>query len=397
MLDLRPSMLVIGAGMYVGGRGAGTDGTVLPTLMAAQSKGILGDIKIAATRPDSIDALKLKLGDLNNRLGLSVDFEGYPKIQGVDPSSYKEALAELQHPACAIVVTPDHSHCSITSDVIKAGVHPLVVKPLTPTISEAQELIRLIDQYQVYGAVEFHKRFDETNLLLRQALTDGKLGEVRYVTVEYSQKRMMKTVFESWVNRTNIFQYLGVHYVDLIYFLTRYKPIRCLALGQPDNIDTDNSIGMLDSIQVIIEWEESSSGKKFISTIVTNWIDPDTTTAMSDQKITVVGTAGRYQLDQKNRGANLVTQLNGVEEINPYFSQIYRGPDGELDIHGYGPRCITQFILDVRNIVSGRSELNDLLTTRPSFQDCLPATAVIEAANQSLELKGDWVMVQNYD
>ena len=389
-------MLVIGAGMYVGGRGAGTDGTVLPTLMAAQSKGILGDIKIAATRPESIDALRLKLEVLNDRLGLSVDFDGYPKKPGVDPDSYKEALADLQHPACAIVVTPDDSHCSITADVIKAGVHPLVVKPLTPTISEAQELVQLIDQYQVYGAVEFHKRFDETNLLLRQALIDGKLGDVRYITVEYSQKRMMRTVFESWVGRTNIFQYLGVHYVDLIYFLTRYKPLRCLALGQPDRVGTDNYTGLFDSIQVVIEWEESSSGKKFVSTIVTNWIDPDTTTAMSDQKITVVGTEGRYQIDQKNRGANLVTQLNGVEEINPYFSQIYRGPDGELDIHGYGPRCITQFILDVRNVVSGESALSDLLMTRPSFYDCLPSTAVIEAVNQSLEHNGDWVMVQNY-
>lgn len=392
MIDQKLSVLVIGAGMYVGGRGAGTDGTVLPTLMQAKTQGLISEIHVAATSRKSIETLEVQLANLNSRLGMDVSIKGYPSEDGSNPLAYRQALAEIKKPACAIIVTPDHTHAEITADVIRAGVHPLVVKPLTPIVAEAVDLITLAQEHNVYGAVEFHKRFDESNLLLRQAIRDGHLGEIRYITVEYSQRRMMQGVFQSWLDRTNIFQYLGVHYVDLIFFLTGATPARALATGQPSGSKPGEIYGA-DSIQVLIEWEYAESGESFVSTIATNWIDPDSTSAMSDQKINVVGTTGRYQMDQKNRGAQLVTQSQGVEDINPYFSQIYTGPDGSRSVTGYGPRCIIQFLADVGDMEAGNLNKNDLIGQRPTFNDCLPSTAVVEAVNQSLEQRGEWVQV----
>ena len=390
MGDKLPSVLVIGAGMYVGGRGASTDGTVLPSLMQAQNTGVIGEILVAATSRDSIEALEVKLAELNQRMGTSVAFRGYPSDGGRDPVAYRRALEELPRPGCAVVVVPDHLHASITADVIRAGVHPLVVKPLTPTVAEARELIELAEAHGVYGAVEFHKRFDETNLLLRQALADGRLGDLRYFTVEYSQRRMMRQVFGSWVKDTNIFQYLGVHYADLVYFLTGARPVRALATAQPTRERTTGA----DAIQALVEWEDPATGQRFVSTIVASWIDPDTSSAMSDQKITAVGTRGRYQIDQKHRGAQLLVEGRGVEDVNPYFSQIYVGPDGTFGVHGYGPRCITQFLTDVGDLASGRSRREDLIARRPSFQQALPSTAVVEAVNRSLPLDGEWIAIE---
>ena len=387
-----PSVLVIGAGMYVGGRGADTDGTVLPTLISAQNQGLIGDILVAATVRDSIATLQVKLDELNARMGTQVKFKGYPSSNGRDAMAYRQALEDLPRPGCAIVVVPDHLHASITADVIRAGVNPLVVKPLTPTIEEALELIELANSHGIYGAVEFHKRYDESNLLLRQALADGRLGDIRYITVEYSQRRMMRGVFGSWLDRTNIFQYLGVHYVDLIYFLTRARPIRALATGQPESRAPEGQPGS-DSMQAVVEWDDPTGGGRFVSTIVASWIDPDSTSAMSDQKITVVGTEGRYQIDQKHRGAQLVTQQGGVNDVNPYFSQIYVGHNGTFDVHGYGPRCITQFLTDVKDLADGRVQRQELEAKRPSFQECLPSTAVIEAVNRSLSENNEWVTI----
>ena len=379
--------------MYVGGRGAGTDGTVLPALMQAQTQGLIGDIHVAATNSYSIATLREKLAELNQRLGTHVEIKGYPDGDDRDPNAYRRALGQLPRPACAIVVVPDHLHHSITADVIRAGVHPLVVKPFTPTVREGQELIALADSYEVYGAVEFHKRFDETNLLLRQALDQGRLGDVRYITVEYSQRRMMRQVFQDWLADTNIFQYLGVHYVDLIYFLTRARPVRVVATGQPGEGDPSGT-PCSDSIQALIEWEEGNSGSRFASTIVANWVDPDLTSAMSDQKITVVGTRGRYQVDQKHRGAQLVTEDGGIEDVNPYFSQIYTSGDGDIGVHGYGPRCITQYLTDVTDVITGMVRREELIGKRPTFQDSLPSTAVIEAVNHSLAQAGAWVDIE---
>ena len=38
--------------------------------------------------------------------------------------------------------------------------------------------------------------------------------------------------FKKWSDTINIFQYLGVHYVDIIRFITKAVPIRALANGQ---------------------------------------------------------------------------------------------------------------------------------------------------------------------
>jgi len=115
---------------------------------------------------------------------------------------------------------------------------------------------------------------------------------------------------------------------------------------------------------------------------------------MSDQKITVVGTGGRYEADQKHRGVQLVTDDGGVEQINPYFSQLYTGASGRPEVHGYGPRCIQQFLSDVRDLIAGRCLRHALISTRPSFQEALASTAVIEAVNRSLIQGSEWVPIE---
>ena len=391
--DIPPNVLVVGAGMYVCGRGTAGVGTVLPTLVCAQRSGLVNQIFVAGTSAESLRAVQTKLSKINNSLGTNVDIQGYPSNGQTDPFAYRVALADLPRPACGIVVVPDQLHASISADLIRAGLHVLVVKPLTPTLEEARSLVELAEHHDVYGAVEFHKRLDESNLLLRQVVADGRLGDLCYITVEYSQRRMIKEAFRSWITQTNVFQYLGVHYVDIIKFVTKARPIRALATGQPRHAASEG-LGSLDSIQAIVEWENSETIQTFVSTIVTSWIDANNSTAMSDQKITVVGTGGRYEADQKHRGVQLVTEEGGVEEINPYFSQLYTGASGQPQVHGYGPRCIQQFLQDVKDLIAGRCQRRILLSTRPSFQEALASTGVIEAVNRSLIQGSEWVSIE---
>jgi predicted dehydrogenase len=352
---------------------------------------------MAGTSVDSLKIVREKLDQINAILGTRTDIRGYPINGAADPFAYRAALTDVPKPACGIVVVPDHLHATIAADLIRAGLHVLVVKPLTSTLEEARSLVKLAEGHDVYGAVEFHKRLDESNLLLRQFVADGRLGDLCYITVEYSQRRQIKEAFRSWIKQTNVFQYLGVHYVDIIKFVTGAvtgaHPIRALATGQPRHT-ASQGLGSLDSIQAIIEWENTETSRPFVSTVATNWIDPNTSSAMSDQKITVVGTGGRYDADQKHRGVHLVTEEGGVEEINPYFSQLYTGASGQPEVHGYGPRCIQQFLQDVKDLIAGRCQRRGLLSTRPSFQEALVSTAVIEAVNRSLIQGSEWVSIE---
>ncbi len=385
---MKLKVLVIGAGMYVCGRGTDGFGTILPSLYEAYRSGLIENVCVVATSSSSVKAVERKNKELSARMGFLLPLTGFAKA-GSGAASYKEALKAFR-PDCVLVAVPDHLHARVVNDVTKSGAHVMVVKPLSPTVKEGKSMIACARSNNVYGAVEFHKRFDEANLKLREVIAGGKIGDVLYINVAYSQRKMIpQQMFKAWAAKTNIFQYLGVHYVDLIYFATGAKPLRVMATAQKNWL-LRQGINTYDAIQVVIEWQINK--KNFTSMIATNWIDPDGTSAMSDQRISVVGTRGRVDSDQKNRGVQIVTDDKGIEDFNPYFSQLYPDATGQTVFRGYGERSFHQFFADVSNIITGVQKPQDLKDLRPTFHQALVSTAVIEAAAKSLRKRNQWVV-----
>lgn len=389
------NVLVVGAGMYVCGRGTDSYGTILPALYRAKKEGLVSGASIAATNPQSISVLTEKIRALDRIFGFDLKVDLYPKAKAKrkDHQAYRKALQKEQKPDCAIVSVPDHLHFEITGHLIKQGLHCLVVKPLAPTVAEVRELTHLAEIGGVYGAVEFHKRYDRSNLKLRDTIRQGLVGDPLYCVVEYSQRKSIPIeAFKDWVSHTNILQYLGIHYIDIIYFATGAIPRRVMAVGQKQFL-ISHGVDSYDSIQCMTEWE-MANGSKFTSTILTNWIDPETTSAMSDQKIKVIGTKGRYEADQKCRGVRIVTDNDGIQEPNPDFSACYGTPgEDDFSFQGYGIESIQQFLRDVRKIRDGELTPGDLEGQRPTFREALVPTLVLEAANESLGKDGAWVWI----
>jgi predicted dehydrogenase len=384
------NILVIGTGMYVCGRGVDGYGTVLPAIYEWARNGCLGDIYIAGAHSDGINAVKRKVEDLNGLFGFDIAPKYFPENDTYDSDAYKEAIHKIPKPACAIVVVPDNLHRIISGDTIINDIHTLVVKPLAPTVKEVFELIELQGESDVYCAVEFHKRLDRSNLKLRDTIANGKIGDPLYFIVEYSQRKSIPVdKFKKWVKDTNVFQYLGIHYVDIIYFVTRAIPKRVMAMGQKNYLSS-RGIDNYDSIQVVVEWE-MPTGIKFTSVFFTSWVDPESTSAMSNQKIKVIGTRGRYEADQKKRGICLTTDEDGIEEPNPDFCSMYSSLNCDISFQGYGIESITQFLKDVTLIETGYLKVEDLECQRPTFKESIIPTIIIEAANKSLVGNWRWI------
>ena len=140
------------------------------------------------------------------------------------------------------------------------------------------------------------------------------------------------------------FQYLGVHYVDLIYFMTKFKPLRVWAWGQKGYL-TKKGINTWDAVQATIEWKDK--GKSFFSHIITNWIDPNNSSSTSDQK---------------NRGIFTVSDKNNFSHINPYFTNLNLSENYFFD--GYGVKNIKNFIKN-----SEENKKNNFKTLNSSFYD----------------------------
>jgi len=376
-------ILVVGAGMYVTGRGTKGFGTVLPALAQYSRQHELSRVTVAATRPESESGVAEAVAGINRQLGsqLRVDY------RQLDAGA--QDIAARGEYDCAVVCVPDDLHFGITASLLRAGIHCLVVKPLTPTLAEATALVELQRANGLHGAVEFHKRHDEQNLLVRKLVRDGTLGDPRYMVVSYSQRiGIPLEVFRAWSDRTNIFQYLGVHYVDLAYFLTGFRPIRASAVGSKGLLSS-RGVDTWDSVHATIVWQGAVAGDEFVSQLAIGWIDPETSSALSDQRFFLVGSRGRVDLDQTDRGIRLVTAEAGVEHPNPYFSMVLGEGDG-LAFQGYGFKSIEAFLDDTGRVLRGEIPAASLDAARPSFAQALVSTAVVDAVNWSLENRGAW-------
>lgn len=380
-------VVVVGAGVYATGRGTTGYGTILPALLEGRRRRLVGRITIAATRQVSLEEARQRAAVLGGLM--KVDGTVHGRLAGADLAT---ALAK-ERPLAAIVSVPDAAHANAAVPLLERGIPCLVVKPFATTLRDAQLMCQAAERGRAYGAVEFHKRWDAANVRLREEIQAERLGIPLYAVVEFSQqKRVPLEHFRKWAHETNVFQYLGVHYVDLLVYATGYRPEAVVACGQRAYL-AQQGVATEDAVQVMIRWK-TSTGVPFVSTHLTHWVDPNRSSSVSDQRITVVGTLGHYQSDQKNRGIRMVTDERGIEDLNPYFSSLSYDPSlGALRCWGYGPESIMAFLNDVSDLKAGRRTMAELDAVRPSFASALVSTAVIEAAGESLKRDGAWVQV----
>jgi predicted dehydrogenase len=377
-------ILVLGAGMYVTGRDNSGVGTVLSSLIQTSKQVAIDEIVVVARSRKNETIVDEAAERINNNLDTDISVN-YLALNGTD----LDEICRTHRFTCAVVSTPDHLHFEHLQTLISNGIHVLSVKPLVATTLENRQLISLQKANNVLGMVEFHKRYDEANLYTKKAIADNRIGRILYFDVDYSQRiGIPQSTFKDWVTQTNIFQYLGVHYVDLYYFLTGFKPVRLSACGTRGRLE-ETGIDTHDSIHATIIWQDDKA-RESVSTFNVSWVDPECTSALSDQKYKIVGTLGRIENDHKNRGMELVSEDGRILTPNPYFSEYLLDADGNQAFSGYGHKSIRQFVLDVVAVLEHEKSIESFEPIRPTFSQSLVATGVIEAVNKSLENDAEW-------
>ncbi len=95
-------------------------------------------------------------------------------------TDYRALLQEAQ-PQVVSVAVPTSQHLSVAREVIAAGVHVLVEKPIASTLAEAEEMIRLARDKGVKLAVGYIERFNPAVIELKKRLDQGELGRILLV------------------------------------------------------------------------------------------------------------------------------------------------------------------------------------------------------------------------
>ena len=201
--------------MCIRDRGTTSNGTIMPALLEARRHKLVSKLGLVTTSADSANENRERVNDLAQRMGVDSQCEYFPKSVH-NEQAYLEAVEQFK-PDAVIVAVPDHLHASVCIPLIEKRIHCLVVKPMATTLAEAKAMTEAAKKAGVVAQVEFHKRLDESNLLLRDAIQSKKFGELLYAIIEYSQKKQIpRDVFHSWAEKSSVFQYLGaVSYTHL--------------------------------------------------------------------------------------------------------------------------------------------------------------------------------------
>lgn len=92
------------------------------------------------------------------------------------------------------VVTPNHLHYPVCKEFIEAGFHIVCDKPMTRTIEEAEELVKLVKSSGILFGVTHNYTGYPMVKEARELVASGELGRIRKVVAEYSQDWLSKPI-----------------------------------------------------------------------------------------------------------------------------------------------------------------------------------------------------------
>ena len=250
----KPQVCIVGGGMI-------TQVQILPSFYQLQRQGFVGDIHICA-----LDSGPLKV--LADDAGLKKVFPGqsfiaHPEVN-TEPSKkfpdlFRDVISGLPRHNIVVVAMPDQLHCMVIEEAIKHEQHICCVKPLVLKYSEAVEIEKQAYKKGLVIGIEYHKRFDDRALLARRHYREGLFGEFKMGHAELNEPYYYRhSNFMNWCTCENsdMFTYVGCHYVDQVHFITGLMPTCISVYGIIDSYPNGNKGYLWTDARVI--WENGA-------------------------------------------------------------------------------------------------------------------------------------------
>ncbi|MDA3937239.1 MAG: Gfo/Idh/MocA family oxidoreductase [Actinomycetota bacterium] len=307
-----------------------------------------------------------KLGDAELVAACDLSESNLAKLKDLYP--YVETMSDLaamlaDYDLDAVVVaTSAPSHFAIAKQVIEAGKHCYVEKPLTLKSSESETLVRMADetgvQLMVGHLMEYHTAIN----WIRDYIASGELGDVLYL---YMQRLNLGKVRAE----ENAFWSLAPHDVSIALYV----------LGEaPDYVSARGADYLRNGVHdVVFANLHFPSGK--MANIHVSWLDPHKT-----RKLTIVGTKKMLVFDDMQATEKIWIYDKGVE---PTQAMAY-GEDLTLrfgDITVPHIKMQEPLSLEVQHFLDCCA---DGTTPRSDGRDGLRVVRVLEAVDESMEAGG---------
>jgi len=259
------------------------------------------------------------------------------------PSASGDAAREMAGSHALFVCVPDDAHAEYLEQGISAGVPTWVVKPMTAEGSRSAALAERAERLGVPVWVDYHKRFDVSNRTLRSAVAAGAHGAPTLYSVRYSQPRDLPLEAFAWAAGTNVFRYIGCHYVDqLFYLFPGIEVRRVTADGIPGPVFQRLGGSAWDTVLARLEcrWRDGP----LTAQLEVGWSNPVSSPTKSLQQVELNFERARLFADQTHRGLEVWSD-SAVAVPNPHFFARIHDPISNAETYqGYGYESVCHFL-----------------------------------------------------
>ena len=218
------------------------------------------------------------------------------KIAAVSPSikftTDRDTIIKDSSIDAVIVATPAETHYELTKELLLAGKHVLVEKPITLKTAEASELLDLSITCKRKLMVGHVLLYHPAVLKLKQAYKEGMIGKLQYI---YSNRLNLGAIR----SEENILWSFAPHDISIIQFLTETQPISVESKGasflQP-NIE--------DTTLTYLNYPDNVHAHIFVS-----WLHP-----FKEQRMVVIGDKGMLVFEDSAKQDKLKFYPKGFKQ-----------------------------------------------------------------------------------
>ena len=202
--------------------------------------------------------------------------EQISQLHGGQPYQDYRRMIEAERPDAVIIAVPTNAHFEVASDLLNAGCHVLIEKPIAATNKEARELVEMADRLGLILMVGHIERFNPAIIELKRRLEAGELGR----TFQINARRLGP--FPARIRDVGVVVDLATHDIDIMRYLTGSEVTRVYAEAKRE-VHTSNE----DLFTGIMRFVDGTLGLLEI-----NWLTPT-----KIRELFVTGERGMYRVD----------------------------------------------------------------------------------------------------
>lgn len=346
-------VMIVGGGMI-------TEMQILPSLYQLQRLEAVKNITICALNTEPLK--KIAKNDQLLNAFPEHTFSAYPdfNIESSDKNFrdlYKDIIAAMSPRNIVFIALPDQLHFDAVMFALEHEQHVLCVKPLALKYNESIEIEKKAYEKGLFVGVEYHKRFDDRVGMARIKYRNGDFGEFRLGYCSLIEPWYYRdSNFQNWctLENSDMFTYIGCHYVDQVHMITGLLPVEVSVYGSIDTYPNGNKGYLWTNGRVI--WENGAS-----LAVLNGMGYPNVAAGGNSQGIWMFTQGdidgGLIFHDDQYRGVKHSYIHKGSEagdsfynEPSPdYFKYVERGDKGLTPV-GYGYRSIEGLVAGVHRV-----------------------------------------------